>query len=174
MTSTRIPVGTWITVAVLGLFALLGGPAIGTVANTAPAGWVDVVDAPTGVTVALPGAAEATDVPFGRAYLPAGDEVAFAVVDVPTLPGIGLATVLDTLAPRFGATVVESTETTVDGRDALDAVITVDNDQAQGTALVRAIVDDGHVVVLVTRAADAADAQAQALHQQLISGARLA
>ena len=57
-TSRRMPVGTWIAAALLALVALLGaGPGIANAAATTPAqpGWVDVTDAPSGVTVALPG-----------------------------------------------------------------------------------------------------------------------
>ncbi|MGD9531869.1 MAG: hypothetical protein AB7V44_34425 [Pseudonocardia sp.] len=176
-TSGRMPVGTWITAALLALVALLGaGPGIANAAATTPAqsGWVDVTDAPSGVTVALPGEADPVEVPFGRAYAPDGADVAFAVVDVPTIPGLGLDTVLDSVGPGLGVTVVESQETTVDGRDALDAVVAVDREDAQGTALVRAVLDDGHVIVLATRATDASDETARALHQRLLAGLRFA
>lgn len=166
--------GTWITVALLGLLALLAGAPgtpVATVAAAQP-GWVDVTDAPSGVTAALPGPAEPATVPYGRAYAPDGADVAFAVLDVPVPPGLALAGVVDTVAPGLGVTVVESRDTTVDGRQALDAVIDVDRDGVSGTALVRAVVDDGHVIVLATRARDGADPAARQLHEQLLTGVR--
>lgn len=172
-TSRPLPVGTWIAAALLALVALVGGPGIANAATTSP-GWVDVTDAPTGVTVALPGEAAPVEVPFGRAYTPANSDVAFAVIDAPVIPGLGLDTTLSSIAPSLGVTVVESHETTVDGRDALDAVVTVNRDDVSGTALVRAVVDDGHIVVLATRATDPSDEAARALHQQLLAGARFA
>lgn len=172
-TRRRAPVGTLIAAALLGLLALLGaGPVVAPVA--ARQDWVEVTDAPSGVTVALPGAAEATTVPYGRAYAPEGGDVAFAVLDVPIPAGVDLAGAVGTVAPTLGVTIVESTDTTVEGHPAVDAVVAVDRDGVSGTALVRAVVADGYVVVLVTRAASPEDPAAADLHRKLLDGARLA
>jgi hypothetical protein len=171
-TRRRGPVGTWFAAALLGLLAVLGaGPAIAPVAVAAP-GWVEVTDAPSGVTAALPATTDPVEVPYGRAYTPAGGEVAFAVLDVPVPSFVGLSTIVENVGPGLGVTVTESRETTVDGRDALDAVVDVERDGVRGTAFVRAVVDDGYVVVLATRATDADDTDARRLHERLVAGLR--
>lgn len=176
-TGRRPPVGTWIVMALFGLFALLvaalpAAAAPGPVRVAAQQGWVDVTDEPSGVTVALPGAAAPTAVPFGRAYAPDGANVGFGVVDVPGPLTPDLGDLLDTVAPGLGVTVVQSRATEVDGHRALDAEVEFDTAGLTGTALVRAVVTDGYVVVLAT-VAQPGDTAAAAQHQRLLAGAEL-
>lgn len=184
--------GTWIVAALFGLLATVLAAAPAAAASlpahvaaapaapgTIPAhvaaqqGWVDVTDEPSGVTVALPAAAAPVAVPYGRGYAPKGADIGFAVVDVPSALTPDLSDLLDTVAPGFGVTVIDSRATEVGGRRALDAEVAVDTAGVRGTALVRAVVTDGHVVVLVT-AAEPGDAAAADRHRRLLAGARFA
>lgn len=182
----RFPVGTSVAAGMLGLLALTAaGPATLAAATEAaptavvaaataerPAGWVDVTDEQSGVTVALPGEAEPVAVPHGRAYAPEGAHVGLVVVDLPEGQEVDLTQVIDTVAPQSGVKVLESEPTTVDGHPALDAVI-AQQGGGSGKALVRAISTEGHVIVLVTAAEDGDTDAVADTHRQLLAGVRL-
>jgi hypothetical protein len=149
--------------------------------------WVKTTDAPSGITVRLPGKAtvQKLSVPAvdmtvsGRVYTVKTDDgiVGFAVLD---LPGgqedlyEGLRGFLEGYKEGSGDTLTStsSRKTTVDGRPALDTrLATKGSDRMVGAA--RFIGDDTHVVQAVTLGSAANEKDMDRMHQQIVASIRI-
>ena len=149
--------------------------------------WVKTTDAPSGITVKLPGKAtvQKLSIPAGgttvtgRVYSVETDNgfFGFAVIDVPGGQEDlheGLQGFLEGYNEGAGETLTSSSirKTTIDGRPALDARLsTKGSDRVVGAA--RFIADDTHVVQAVTLGSATNKKAMDQMHQQLIASIRI-
>lgn len=184
--------------------AVAGGAVASSTANAAPvtprtgvvtaiqaelrAGWVKTTDAPTGITVHLPGKATVekhTERVLGqevtsRGYLVETGEgfVVFAVTEVPDNYDMQLPTELQSfmegVKEETGASFISTgaEETTVEGRPALDARIATDEGERM-TGSTRLIDGDRYLVQAVTVGPEANEKALEKTHQEIVDSIRI-
>ncbi|MFD8197645.1 hypothetical protein [Streptomyces wuyuanensis] len=152
------------------------------------AGWVKTTDAPTGVTVDLPGKATVqkhTERILGqdvtsRGYLLETKEgfVVFAVTEVPDTYDMRLATELQSfiegVKEETGSSFISTgaKETTVEGRPALDARIATDEGERMSGST--RLIDGGKYLVQVVSVGPEANEKAlNKTHQQIVDSIRI-
>ncbi|TLQ43776.1 hypothetical protein [Streptomyces marianii] len=152
------------------------------------AGWVKTTDAPTGITVDLPGKATVekhTERILGqevtnRAYLVETGEgfVVFAVTEVPDAYdmrlGAELRSFVEGMEKETGTSFVSTgaEEITVEGRPALDARIATDDGERM-TGSTRLIDGDRYLVQVVTVGPEANEKALEKTHREIVDSIRI-
>jgi hypothetical protein len=140
--------------------------------HSAPATWADVTDAPSGVAFKLPAASAPNVMSHGRGHKADADVstvVSLSVYDsLAVSPDESIA-----LQTPEGMTVAERSDTTVQGRPAVDARLTGSTEGSPSVLLLRTIRTDSRTVSLVTGGAVADERTVERMHQYLVDSVRI-
>ncbi|WP_189317892.1 hypothetical protein [Streptomyces brasiliensis] len=167
----------------LRIAATAGGPVTSPPRGVA-AQWVDTTDAPSGITVKLPGRAKVEHDSFtlsGKTYqirrykVSVGkNKVAFEVVDMHGAdPKPELDPAVRGAAASISGTITRNQPLKVAGHSAREGRITFDNHGVPSVTLVRSVAADDHLVGLVAGGPATDEHGVKQLYQQLTSSLRI-